>query len=154
MKIILSIIALCVLCISHSKADPVLYDSTHNVFTAKQVRKIDSLLKDADAAKLKYSLVQEQLKLSIEIEDSLKTQILILNAKNGLLDEKISFLYQNDSLVKDEASTYRKLYLDVNAALDREKDRSSKGTLWFAAGSISGVAVIYLCSLILNNVSH
>jgi hypothetical protein len=89
------------------------------------------------------------------VMDSTSKKLEQIQQKSALLMTKDSILIGIDSLRAENVRTYSGMVSDIQKVVAKNKGSSGSffnNTFWFGSGTIVGMAVMYLSSLIVQNI--
>jgi hypothetical protein len=125
------------------------------VLTIPRFNKMDSVIKASQKQIADYkkdSVAYFTLRLVL---DSTSNKLQLVQQKSVLLATKDSVLVGIDSLMAENVRTYQSMVSDLQEAASKNKASSGgffSDTFWFGSGTVVGIVVMYLGSLIVHNV--
>lgn len=132
-----------------------IFSDTMVAFTEKQYNKLDSLMIDYQNIKKQNSLLEQKINILSDLDKVQKEQILNLEKRDTLNISKLDLAKQREELINEKVKLYKDLYTDISKTVDNKNKKTGffNNTFWFGTGSVVGVATVFVCSIILNNVS-
>lgn len=132
------------------------FPDTMIVFTEKEFDKLDSLLKGFPEIKKQNNLLSEKIKIMDGIDIKQKEQIFSLEKQDTLNKVKIDLLMEREDLYNKKVEVYKGLYQDIEKELEKKNKKTKffSNTFWFGTGTVIGVATVFICSVILNNIDN
>lgn len=131
------------------------FNDTMVIFTEKQYNKLDSLITDYQTMKEENSLLEQKNDVLSLLDKAQKDQIFNLEKRDTLNINKIELYKQREELINDKAKIYKELYTDINNTVANKNKKTNffNNTFWFGTGSAVGIITVFVCSIILGNIS-
>jgi len=135
-------------------SQPTTFKEKRVCLTENQFVKLDSMLADTARYQKQIGLLKQGAATSDQLVKEYQAQINDKQKTLQLLMAKDSLRILNQSLCDQKIDIYKKFSSDLQKDLKKEQKGTGffNNTFWFGTGTIVGVAIMYLGSLILLNV--